>query len=273
LDDTPQRGSDYSEKLEIRAIAARARRRRSTGTLQWSHTSVDIKTVLIADDTAFVRDRFAAALAEAGLQAIAVGTTAELLARFRPELPRVDLVVLDLQLPPARGVALVRALRERGGAQLPIVVFSGTIGGAEDVRALAGLGVTGYVNEYSAPQHILPSLAPHLYPDRFDRRSSPRVALGVTVSYRVGTQIASAVTLNISKGGLGIRTMSPLERGTTARLKFKLPGTKHEIEAEARVCWADRNIGMGLQFERLSPIHQAAIDDYVDTHFFTNRRA
>ena len=38
-------------------------------------------------------------------------------------------------------------------------------------------------------------------------RSSPRVALAVTVSYRVGTQIASAVTLNLGKGGLGIRTM------------------------------------------------------------------
>ena len=39
------------------------------------------KTVLIADDTAFVRDRFKAALEEAGHRAITVRTAAELLAR------------------------------------------------------------------------------------------------------------------------------------------------------------------------------------------------
>jgi uncharacterized protein (TIGR02266 family) len=234
---------------------------------------VSTKTVLIADDTAFVRDRFASALTEAGLRAIAVASTADLLAHLRPEQPRVDLIVLDLQLPPARGVALVRAVRDRSGPQMPIVVFSGTISDAEQVRALAALGVTGYVNEYSAPQHILPSLAPHLFPDKFDRRISPRVALSATVSYRVGTQIASGVTLNLGKGGIGIRTMSPLEPGTVARVRFRLPGHQREIEADARVCWADRHIGMGLQFERVSDVDQAAIDDYVDGHFFSNRRA
>jgi uncharacterized protein (TIGR02266 family) len=234
---------------------------------------VSPKTVLIADDTAFVRDRFATALTEAGLRAVPVATTAELLAQLRPEQPRVDLVVLDLQLPPARGVALVRVIRERAGEQLPILVFSGTVADAGDVRVLATLGVTGYVNEYCAPQHILPSLAPHLFPDKFDRRISARVSLSVTASYRVGNQIASGPTLNLGKGGIGVRTMTPLDPGTVARLRFRLPGLAGEVDAEARVCWADRNIGMGLQFERLAPADQAAIDEFVDTHFFSNRRA
>jgi uncharacterized protein (TIGR02266 family) len=234
---------------------------------------VSIKTVVIADDTAFVRDRFAAALTEGGHRAIAVSSTADLLACLRPEHPHVDLIVLDLQLPPARGVGLVRALRQRGGDHLQIVVFSGTISNADDVRTLASLGVVGYVNEYSAPQHILPSLAPHLFPDQFDRRGSPRVALAVAVSYRAGTSIASSLTLSISKGGLGIRTMTPLDAGTVVHLRFRLPGGPGDIAADARVCWADRHIGMGLQFERLSAPDQAAIDEFVDGHFFRNRRA
>jgi uncharacterized protein (TIGR02266 family) len=167
----------------------------------------------------------------------------------------------------------VRVLRERAGDHLPILIFSGTVTDADDVRVLATLGVTGYVNEYCASQHILPSLAPHLFPDKFDRRISARVALSVTASYRVGNQIASGLTLNLGKGGIGIRTMTPLEAGTLARLRFRLSGSPREIEAEARVCWADRNVGMGLQFERLAPADQAAIDAFVDTHFFTNRRA
>ena len=92
----------------------------------------------------------------------------------------------------------------------PILVFSGTIATADEVRDLAALGVAGYVNEYSAVQHILPSLAPHLFPDNFNRRGSPRVVLGIPVAYRFGNTIAAALTLNLSKGGVAIRTMSPL---------------------------------------------------------------
>jgi uncharacterized protein (TIGR02266 family) len=231
-----------------------------------------MKTVVIADDTAFVRERFASALADAGHRAIAVASTSELLSRARSE-PQVDLVVIDLQLPPARGVALVRALRERLGDAVPILVFSGTVSSADEVRELSALGVSGYVNEYSAPPHILPSLVPHLFPDQFDRRGSPRVGLSVAISYRVGNTIASALTLTLGKGGLAIRTMTPLERGTSVRVRFRLPGAASEIEADAIVCWADRNIGMGLQFSRLSAADQAAIDDHVDRHFFSNRRA
>ena len=57
------------------------------------------KTVIVADDTAFVRDRFATALLSAGHTAYTVKSAAELLARVRADLARIDLIVLDLMLP------------------------------------------------------------------------------------------------------------------------------------------------------------------------------
>ena len=157
--------------------------------------------------------------------------------------------------------------------RLPILVFSGTIATADEVRELAALGVAGYVNEYSAMQHILPSLAPHLFPDNFNRRGSPRVVLGIPVAYRFGNTIAAALTLNLSKGGVAIRTMSPLPAGAKVRVRFRLPGSKRDIEGESRISWSDRRVGMGLQFERVESADQAAIDEFVDQHFFTNRKA
>lgn len=232
-----------------------------------------IKTVLIADDTAFVRDRFANALLGAGHHAIAVKSAVELLARVRADLKDLDLLLIDLRLPNAGGVELVKSIRRLDEGKLPILVFSGTIASAEEVRQLASLGVAGYLNEYSAVQHILPSLAPHLFPDNFNRRGSPRVVLGIPVAYRYGTTIAAALTLNISKGGLGIRTMSPLSPGAKVRARFRLPGSKEDIEAESRVAWSDRRLGMGLQFERVPASDQSAIDLFIDQHFFSNRRA
>jgi uncharacterized protein (TIGR02266 family) len=230
------------------------------------------KTVLIADDTAFVRDRFKTALEGAGHRAVIVKSAAELLARVSADLAELDLLVIDLRLPHAAGVELVRSIRKLDGGRLPILIFSGTITTPEEVRELGALGVAGYVNEYSAVQHILPSLAPHLFPDDFNRRGSPRVVLGIPVAYRFGNTIAAALTLNLSRGGIAIRTTSPLENGTKVRLRFRLPGSKREIEGESLVAWSVSRNGMGLQFEKVDPIDQSAIDEFVDAHFFSSRK-
>lgn len=227
------------------------------------------KTVIVADDTAYVRDRFAAALRVAGHRAIGVKSAPELLARLETDRADIDLVVLDLQLLESTGVDLVRSIRELDGGALPVLIFSGSISSADEVRKLAALGVAGYVNDYSAVQHILPSLAPHLFPDSFNRRTSTRVILGIPVAYRFDSTIAAALTLNLSKGGLGVRTMSPLDPGTQVLVRFSLPGSDREIEAASRVAWSDRRVGMGMQFEQVESIDQSAVDEFVDQHFFT----
>jgi len=238
-----------------------------------ANASIASKTVLVADDTAFVRDRFRAAVEGGGHKAIVAQNAAELLARVQTERDRIDLIVLDLRLPHTPGVDLVRAIRRVDDGRVPLLIFSGTIASADEVRALTGLGVAGYVNEYTAQQHILPSLAPHLFPDNFNRRSSPRVPLGIQIQYRFGSTIAAALTLNLSRGGVAIRTTSPLEAGAKIRVHFRIPGSKHDIDAEGRVAWSDRRVGMGVQFETVDPAAQPIVDNYVDAHFFSNRKA
>ncbi len=233
---------------------------------------VAVKTVLIADDTAFVRDRFRTALEGAGHRAVTVKTGQELLATLQSN-ERIDLIVLDLRIPHGRGLDLMRNLRRAAPEHPPIVIFSGTIANADEVRNLAAYPVAGYVNEYAGVGHIMPALAPHLFPEHYNRRSSPRVVMGVPVTYRVGNAISTSLTLNVSHGGVAIRTTSPLDVASVVRLKFRIPGTKKDIDAEARVAWSDRRVGMGLEFTSIEPSAQAAIDDYVQTHFFSNRKA
>src|SRR5437899_10758137 len=103
-------------------------------------TSVATKTIVIADDTAFVRDRFRTALENAGHKAVTVKSAAELLARVRADLGSLDLIVLDLRLPHAPGVDLVRSIRKLDDGKLPLLIFSSTIASADEVRDLAALG-------------------------------------------------------------------------------------------------------------------------------------
>jgi len=191
---------------------------------------VATKTVVVADDTAFVRDRFKTALETAGHNTITVSSGTELFARVKANPAGIDLIVVDLRLPQANGVSIVRALRTIDPQRPPIVVFSGTIANSAEVRELAALNVGGYVNEYTALQHIVPSLAPHLFPGAYNRRTGPRVVLGIPIAYRFGNTIA-------------------------------------------KVAWSNKRVGMGLEFLNIGADDQQAIADYVDSHFFTNRKA
>ena len=222
------------------------------------------KTVLIAHRQAQVRDRFAAALADAR-HVFLVADSADAARRALADTDEpVDLVLIDLGLD-EDGIALVTSLRKARAQPVPIVVFSGTLTSAAQVPRLAAMEV-GFVNEHAVTAQILPALAPHLFPDNFNRRASARVEVGVPVSYRAGQTLSGAVTLDIGRGGLAIRTMTPVAKGTALQLKFRLPGGSSDIEALARVSWSDRRTGMGVQFEQVSSIDQRAIDAFVDAH-------
>lgn len=234
-------------------------------------TITAVRTVLVADDTAFVRERFKSAIESAGHRVFTAGTASELLSLVRAPNVHLDLIVLDLQLRPGGGVDLLRTLQKTEGLG-PVVVFSGTIASADTARELGGLGVAGYINEYTAAQNILPALAPHLFPDHYRRRATPRVALGIPVAYRFGNTIATATMVNVSQGGLGIRTTNLLEVGTSIKVRFRLPGTAREVDAEAFVAWVERKLGMGAQFSNVAAEDQKIIDAFVQAHFFSNRK-
>jgi uncharacterized protein (TIGR02266 family) len=218
------------------------------------------KIILIAHGDSGVRDRFAAALADARHVYVTAATADAALAAVQDPARPISLVVLDLGLH-TDPVPWARTLRGGGtGPTRPVLVFAGTVRSAADARALLAVPAAGYVNEHATTAQILPALAPHLFPASFDRRLTPRLSLGVPVSYRAGQTIATAVTLNLGRGGLAIRTLSPLSPGTVVELKFRLPASSADVEARGRVVWADRKVGMGIQFERVSAADQQAID-------------
>jgi uncharacterized protein (TIGR02266 family) len=223
-----------------------------------------VKTILIAHRDAGVRDRFAVALADARHRFVMAESEAAAREAAAQRGRPVNLALLDLTLSDDR-LGFVRAIRRGAGEPIPVIVFAGTVASAAEIPLLSEVGGVGYINEHAGTPQILPALAPLLFPDNFNRRSSLRVSLGVPISYRAGPTIAGALTLDVGKGGVGIRTMSPLPKGTAVQLKFRLPGMTSDIDAAGRVAWSDRKVGMGIQFERISPADQRTIDGFIDT--------
>lgn len=217
------------------------------------------KIILIAHRDAAIRDRFAAALADARHTFITAATTDAASAAARDRAYPISLAVLDAALSES-GLGWIRELR--GAETWPVLVFAGSVRSVADTRLLLSVPVAGYINEHASAAQILPALAPYLFPASFDRRLSPRVLLGVPVSYRAGQTIATAVTLNLGRGGLAVRTLNPLGPGLQVDLKFTLPG-RTEVEVRGRVVWSDRKAGMGIQFERVPAAGQRAIEALV----------
>ena len=230
------------------------------------------KTVAIATETTFVRDRFKDALDAAGHRAMIMKSVAQLLATVRADFDDLHLIVLDLRMPHSSGVELVKRVRKLDGSKIPILLFAGSVTSVDEVRELASLGVSGYLNEYIATEHILPSIAPHLFPGTFHKREHPRVVMGIPVSYRIGKIHTAALAMDVSGGGMAIRTNNPPVRGTVLKVKFALPGSKRQLEAEGVVLWSVPKSGMGLRFTNVKASDQAVINGFVEAHFFRSAK-
>ena len=204
-----------------------------------------------------------------------VKSAAELLARVKADLVAIDLLVLDLRLPQSPGRGTGAAIRKLDDGRLPILIFSGTIASADEVREL------GDARRRRVPQRVqrraahsavacAAPLSRQLQPPRQSRgrRSA------IPVQYRFGNTIAAALTLNLSHGGVGDPDDQPARsRRRRSACGSGCPARKQDVDAEGRVAWSDRRVGMGIQFETLDAAGQAIIDNFVNAHFFSNRRA
>jgi hypothetical protein len=55
-------------------------------------------------------------------------------------------------------------------------------------------------------------------------------------------------------------------------VRFRVPGSTRDIDADGRVAWSDHRVGMGVQFEHVDATCQLLIDHFVDARFFSSRK-
>ena len=77
-------------------------------------------------------------------------------------------------------------------------------------------------------------------------RSTPRVTVKMQVAIEEGIPEKIMTCINISEGGLYLRTLEPLPRGTILHIRFALPLDSTEVRLAAEVV---RNSPLGVQFE------------------------
>jgi two-component system chemotaxis response regulator CheY len=110
------------------------------------------KTVLVADDSATMRRMIMAALSPKGL--VFEQADSGLGAIERITLARVDLVILDLNMPDVHGLEVLRFIRGREALRdLPVIILT-TRGDAQSRTAALAAGATLYMTKPFQPHAI-----------------------------------------------------------------------------------------------------------------------
>lgn len=105
--------------------------------------------------------------------------------------------------------------------------------------------------------------------DHDDRRKHPRTPLSLLVQYRFNTfeDFLAEYSLNISPGGMFIRTDEPRAEGEVIYLQFSLKDGSRLIEGMGRVVRVNppgvegRVAGMGIEFVNFDDESMALIED------------
>jgi DNA-binding response OmpR family regulator len=110
-------------------------------------------TILLVDNDDATRDATTVALVREGYLVFSVATARDAVNVIRAPLSRIDLVLLDLDLPDVNGIHLCQRLRELL-PKLPTVVCTGEAE-PERVGQLTALGVQHYLQKPIAEEKLL----------------------------------------------------------------------------------------------------------------------
>jgi len=114
------------------------------------------KRILVADDTKFFCTVMEDLLTDNGYEVLLAHDGLEALRKVESELPRLDLLLLDLLMPKMTGFDALKEIRKLpGGEKLPVLAITGVFKQSSEIEALKQLGAVGYISKNSPHEEVL----------------------------------------------------------------------------------------------------------------------
>ncbi len=188
----------------------------------------------------------------------------------------------------SREISIVEVLSKEGldgleqpAASLPFLIFTGIGLDDGDVSALRDKGLMGIIRKDTPQEDLYFLINRALFYDRVVKRN-PRVQVGIPLELRAGDKTIKSVSSHLSRDGMFIVTINPLQAQTCCELVFDVPGVK-TMRTKARVLYSisinkELNIianpndpfkrqvshpGMAVFFEDLPQADRALISEFI----------
>jgi len=105
----------------------------------------------------------------------------------------------------------------------------------------------------------------------FTSRQDPRVPKVLSLTYKDRDAFIKAYTSNISKGGVFIKTSTPLQAGDMFLLRLQLPDIAEPLKIKCQVAWRrketeatpEQPAGMGVKFEEMAKNDRDTLNNYI----------
>lgn len=177
---------------------------------------------------------------------------------------KIDAVIVDYDLPGSD--ALVKKLEpmRRGEDAIPLVLMSGPL----HHDKLRSNGADFFFEKPVSVEQAVHTLAAARNLILRGRLRYHRHALQARVSMVANRQHMDAELLNVSRGGIGVRTKAELQPGENVRLRFSLPGRKLVVQAQAAVAWRRANGDVGLRFDEIAKESQDELQLWLEGRYF-----
>ncbi len=106
----------------------------------------------------------------------------------------------------------------------------------------------------------------------FEGRREPRTQKTLSLAFKERASFIKAYSLNISSGGLFVRTRTPLPKGRRFLLKLQLPEISEPLKIQSEVAWirtgggeaGGESPGMGLKFLEMPSEERRILKAYVE---------
>ncbi len=225
--------------------------------------AVDSRSILVVDDIPMMRDLTSLFLARAG-RVLQAASGAEALETIRRERPK--LVLSDLDMPGTDGVDLCRAVRadpEIAGTHFvmllpsdaPVDRVRAVRAGADDVliKPLQRVELLATVTRFLASPTV---------------RGLPRVDVNAPLTIYLSEKTARVRTVNLSRGGVFVRTDLRLPTHSEWRVQFQLPELREALSPTAMVVWhgtenSPFGMGLGMRFVELDGRDARKLESFV----------
>jgi ActR/RegA family two-component response regulator len=173
---------------------------------------------------------------------------------------KFDAVIVDLQL--GRQSGLILDAVRLSPSNRTVVTFA--ISGSDAKAAGALRNRSDFLFERPlSTESIRSTLKPAYGLILRERRRYFRCPVSVCVTIlRRSMPEVRCDSVNISEGGMAVRTLVPLSAGEEVRVQFTLPDHKDTFLAESRICWW-KGSHLGIRFVSLAPEHKSRLQAWL----------
>ena len=227
-------GDDLTRRGDDEALARRLRTLALAGEIPTSRVH---GTAVVADADRRWRVLTARALRNAGWSVNFAVDAAEVLREA--EQPGVELVVSTSALGPSGGADTLVAEARSAGVKVPWVVAAAPKETPRLRAATRGLQNVAVYDSYGPAENVLFVANELLRKGTPNARKSARLLYGATVRFRPSgaDQDEIGYTYNLSGGGMYVRTLAPIARGSEAWLEIAPPRSDRRVRLEGKVVW------------------------------------